>query len=251
VKLLVDLGNTRLKWVWLERGELREPHAIAHVGSPEAPLATLASATHRPTAILLASVADPALTAGIADRLGAQFGIAPQRVNTEREALGVRNGYRDHTQLGVDRWLAIVAAFARYRQALCVVDAGTAVTLDAVSGDGAHLGGFIVPGAGLMRASLLRDTGRLAAAVADDPEGEAAVAPHWGRDTASCIRLGALHAIGGLIGHSLRKLGERGEHPLLVLTGGGSEAIRGELPVEALQRPLLVLEGLAAIAQSS
>lgn len=247
MKLLVDLGNTRMKWAWLEHGELLEPQGVAHAGAVQAPLGALASATRRPTAILLASVAAPALTAGIAGCLAARFGVTPQLARTGSAAQGVRNGYRDHAQLGVDRWLAMVAAFARYRQALCVVDAGTAVTLDAISADGAHLGGFIVPGRELMRASLLRETGGLATAVGNGPD--AATASDWGRDTASCIRLGAMSAIRGLVGHSLRALGESGERPLLVLTGGEAEAIRCDLPVEPLLHPLLVLEGLAVTAQ--
>jgi type III pantothenate kinase len=246
VKLLVDLGNSRMKWAWLEAGTLTAPAAAAHGGRPDAPLAALRATARRVDEILLASVVSPALTAAVADGLAATLQAPARRIETTRVACGVRNGYRTPGQLGVDRWLGIVAAHVRYRRALCVVDAGTAVTVDAVTSSGEHLGGFIVPGAALMRRALLLETGRLADAAS--VEGEMPGDEVWGRDTSNCIALGAGQALAGLVERSIHALAQAGgAPPLVVLTGGGATGVRSSLGPEVLLHPLLVLEGLAAV----
>jgi type III pantothenate kinase len=250
VKLLVDLGNSRMKWAWLEGGALRDPDAAAHDGGAEAPLAALRGSARRVDEILVASVAAPALTAAVADGLAAALQAPARRIETSPVACGVRNGYRTPGQLGVDRWLGIVAAHVRYRQALCVVDAGTALTVDAVTGSGEHLGGFIVPGAALMRRTLLAETGRLAAAAGVD-EREIFGQGFWGRDTTGCIALGAGQALAGLVERSLEELARvEGARPLVVLTGGGATGVRASLGEHALLHPLLVLEGMAAVSSA-
>jgi type III pantothenate kinase len=245
MKLLVDLGNSRLKWAWLEDGALRDPGAAPHDQASASVTAALEQDGRRPEEIVMAGVASAALTNAIAARLSGAFRAPVRTIVTGRAACGVRNGYRDPAQLGVDRWLALIAAWARYRQALCVVDAGTAITIDALAGDGGHLGGYIVPGPELMRASLLCGTGRLAAAVAGptEPTGDP---PAFGRDTEACIRLGARRGIAALVESSLALLAGNGARPLLVVTGGGADALAEGLPVNARVHPLLVLEGLAA-----
>lgn len=246
MKLLLDLGNSRLKWAWLEAGALHEPGAVTHDGQLRPDVtAALEHAGHRPREIVMASVASPDLTRALADRLGCALGVAVHRVATGSAACGVRNGYRDHRQLGVDRWLALVGAFTRYRQALCVVDVGTAVTIDALDGDGEHLGGYIVPGPALMRSSLLHGTGQLAGAAGAAPAAERDVDLGFGRDSDACMRRGALGAIAALAERALLLLAQRGGQPLLVLTGGGADELVRLLP-EPRVHPLLVLEGLAA-----
>jgi type III pantothenate kinase len=157
----------------------------------------------------------------------------------------VRNGYVDPQQLGVDRWLAMLAAFARYRSALCVVDSGTALTIDAVSGDGVHQGGLIMPGFSLMRDALKARTGEIArlGRVFSAPD---AGRQFWGRDTDGCIRRGATAAADGLIGLCVAELSRSAASPVkLVLTGGDADNLRDGLSQPADICPFLVLEGLA------
>ena len=90
------------------------------------------------------------------------IGRPPEFASSTDTAAGVRNGYSNPAQLGVDRWLAVIGAFHRHRDACCVVDAGTALTIDGVDATGQHLGGFIVPGPRLMVESLLTGTSDLA-----------------------------------------------------------------------------------------
>ena len=245
MKLLVDFGNSRVKWAWLVGAELRDPGALVHAGIGIGTLVARILAGRRAEEVRLASVAAGGVTAEL-DMALQHAARAPVHVACTRSAAaGVRNGYHEPRQLGVDRWLALVAAYTRYRSAVCVVDAGTAWTVDVVEADGEHLGGFIVPGPMLMRQALVGATGRIAPAAGLLPDpvdaGEA-----WGRDTEACMRKGARRAGVSLVESCWKAFGARdGTTPVLVLTGGDAGELRPLLSVPSEHRPLLVLEGLA------
>ena len=237
MKLLVDLGNSRVKWAWLDEGRLLAPGS-----APQGILPDEMRSADPPDAILLASVASAAATAALRDGLERHYGIAVRTVTTGTVSHGVTNAYLEPRHLGVDRWLAMIAGYQRHRTALCVVSAGTAVTIDAVAADGRHLGGFIVPGPALMRGALLRDTGGISAAAGlldahGGPQGD------WGRDTESCMRLGALRAVSSLVESCMKSLAS--DRPLLLLTGGDAGVLHQALSVPAEHVPTLVLDGLA------
>lgn len=245
MKLLFDVGNSRVKWIWLHEGSFLQPGAMSHHGVPVAAIAEAVGQADRTcSGILLASVADPAWTASLAAELAAVFAVPVHVAESELEALGVRNGYLQPAQLGVDRWLAMLAAYHRWRTALCVVDVGTAVTIDLVAADGVHQGGGIIPGAALMRDSLLRSTGRIRAAAGGG--GETAARDFLGRDTESCIRQGALLACTGLVESCVLAFRQSvGQDPVLVLTGGDAGWLCKRLSIAAELCPMLVFEGLA------
>lgn len=247
MKLLIDVGNSRLKWAWLERGELGGTGCVAHRGRyPRRTIGVDGTKRPRPSEILLASVASAALSAEIAAALEQEFGTSVRVAEAESAAAGVINGYIEPRQLGVDRWLALLAAFARYRKPVCVVDAGTALTVDGVAKDGRHLGGLIVPGPALMRQALLQATGGIGHAAKLVSQGSAADPPFWGRDTEACIQLGSLHSMRSLVESHFQALTRSGEADgVLVVTGGHARALLAGLSVTAEHRPLLVLEGLA------
>lgn len=243
MKLLVDLGNSGLKWAWLEDRELQAPGHALHGGRADV-AAALAGSGRRPDEVLLASVAAPALTEEVLERIRSLWPVPVRQARTEASGGGVRNGYLEPAQMGVDRWLAMVAAYDRHRAAVCVVDAGTALTVDLVEADGAHAGGLILPGRALMRSALLRQTGRIAVAAAleagTDPGGL------LGRDTESCIRWAALRASVSLVESCVRDSARTGgQAATVVVTGGDAPALLRVLAVPAEHRPLLVLEGLA------
>ncbi|MBM4196704.1 MAG: type III pantothenate kinase [Gammaproteobacteria bacterium] len=248
--LLVDIGNSRIKWAWLVDGALQQAGVLLHGGAvPRDLAANLFAGGRRARRTLLASVAGPELTASVLSLLGGD-GPAPQRVETAASFGTLRNGYSNPAQMGVDRWLALIGARERCRGAFCVVDAGTALTLDVVDAQGEHLGGYILPGAQLMQDSLAGGTGRIAASAR--LQGGGAAAGHWGRDTATCLRLGAEKALACLVEDSLKNLVNQGhERPALFLTGGAGTALATTLRAPAELRPLLVLEGLAAVARGA
>lgn len=245
MKLLVDVGNTRIKWATLENGELTRAGGFAHASEPSAAAAALVERVGAvPDTVLVSNVAGAAFAAAIAAAVSAGWKLDARFAETQPRAGRVRNAYRDYGRLGVDRWLAILAAAARHPAAVCVVDAGTAVTIDLVAAGGEHLGGYIVPGPGLMRRALTADTGdlgRLTAGEADTRE--QSTAP--GRDTSEAIGNGSLAAICALIERCAARLAEDNRDFVVVVTGGDAERIMPHVAVDLEYRPRLVLEGLA------
>jgi type III pantothenate kinase len=245
MKLLLDIGNSRLKWAWLIDRHLQRPGLALHRRRDlDEVLTDLPLEEPAPAAVLAASVAAPELTGAVADAVKRCWGLTMQLATTEGAACGVRCGYTEPRQLGVDRWMAILAAHRHHQTPVCVVNAGTAVTIDLLRTDGEHLGGLIVPGLRLMQEVLQRGTGRIEEAtrlvVQTEPAGAGP-----GRDTASGMRNGALLAVSSLIRDCVRRVNGP-DAASVVLTGGDAEALMPELTgLSVDHRPLLVLEGLA------
>lgn len=240
MKLLLDAGNTRLKWAWWDHG-FRPGGAVVHAGrSPEAALAAL-DLKLLPTEVWAAGVASPAVHAAMEDWAQRCNQLTPRWVTTAASACGVRCAYRNPDKLGVDRWLSLIAAFHRVRGAACVVDAGTALTLDVVDAHGQHLGGLIAPGLGAQRRGLRRET--------QVRSREARDAPTWlARDTDSAVAWGTLHAVIGLIERVHARVSVSVPDMACLITGGEAEQLLPHLGDGWAFEPHLVLEGLARIA---
>jgi type III pantothenate kinase len=243
--VLLDIGNSRLKWAWLSQGELSGAAVAGHrdraIDSVVAEIRDYE--WHPPEHVIVASVTGPELTNRLVDIF--VRGTAAQLViaRSEAHALGVRSGYREPAQLGVDRWMGLLAARAIHSGAICVVQAGTAVTIDALAPDGQHEGGLIVPGLKLMTDALAGGTHRLGSAEPEFAAGVSAVG--FAGDTATAIRLGPLVAMRSLVQHCVSDVASRHGAVTVVLTGGSAPALIAVLDVPALHRPMLVLEGLA------
>ncbi|MDR3418321.1 MAG: type III pantothenate kinase [Nevskia sp.] len=235
--LLLDVGNSRLKWAQSQGGTLRYGGAVEHGGDPAAALAAV-DATDVDS-IQVANVTGAALAAPLAAALQSRFGVAPRFARTEAEWAGLRVAYADPQRLGIDRWLALLAAWTEVRGPLCVASAGTALTFDAVDASGRHLGGVIAPGLTTMQQAVLGAT-RFAASGPDQRYTE-----ELGDDTDSCVRQGALHACAGLV----ERLAARyGGSALLLLTGGDAARLLPHLCGGWSERPHLVMEGLLTLA---
>lgn len=241
--LLVDIGNSRIKWASLNAGELIDVHAIEHCGDAGAVDTILNRIDAPPGRVLAANVAGDVLAPRLAAAVNEKWNQSVQFAVTQRRAGAVHNGYEDHRKLGVDRWLAIIAAFDRYAGPLCVVDAGTAVTIDTVATDGEHMGGYIVPGLDLMRRSLDAETGDLRRLTAADPLRQG-MGLELGRSTIQAIAGGALAAVCCLIDHCT-VVPNDSSAATLVVTGGDAGRLLPHLDADARHRPQLVLEGLA------
>ena len=224
-RLDVDIGNSRTKWRF---GNTR---GVASGAVPP----TLADAPDRVCIACVAAERDE-----VGARFLAAFGLRPEFAETTPQLAGVTCGYENPDLLGVDRWLALVAAWNAARQPAVVADIGTAATLDFVMRDGRHVGGYIVPGPGTMAETLARNTARVQ--VADDR------APSLlpGRDTEQAVRRGTTAMLVSFLEWSVARFSrEVGETPVLFLTGGDADdlAVRLSLPVRV--EPDLVLDGLA------
>ncbi len=241
--LLVDIGNSCLKWGFEEAGRLHPGGSLPHAGALPAALTDGWLASPRPSAVWVANVASPALGDSLAAWSKQHWGLTPRFAESQPALLGVRNGYQEPSRLGVDRWLALVAAYHSLGTAVLAVDCGTAATLDLVDEDGRHLGGLILPGLGMMRGALLAGT-----QMAVDPnfDGPAPL----GTDTATCIAAGARQALTGAVERTLAQArGLLGHTPSLVLTGGDGPLLHRELGGRL--EPELVLQGLALLAQEA
>jgi len=242
MKLLVDIGNTRVKWAACSDGTLGHVEIRAHGNDPRiAAAAVLDDLRDSPAEILVANVAGPEFGERVAAQLGATLGVDASFARAQKQAGRLRNAYRDHTKLGVDRWLAMLAAVDRFSGAVCVVDAGSALTIDLVAADGEHLGGYILPGLDMMWRALTGDTGDLERFTEGDSAAGVSLAP--GRDTGEAIGHGVLGAVCALIERCTGALAEDNGH-VVVVTGGDAERIIPHLAVELEHRPQLVLEGL-------
>jgi len=161
MKLLLDMGNTRLKWALHEGGRWLAHGAVGWDDDLDAALAAAWSAWPRPAAAVAASVVDTGREARVAAAVARWCDHPIDWRRSPAEACGVRNAYAEPQRLGVDRFLAMVAAHAHGGGPHVLVGVGTALTLDALALDGRHLGGLIAPAPPLMRQSLLNATARV------------------------------------------------------------------------------------------
>lgn len=236
---LFDLGNTRLKCAPLVDGRCGDFVALAH---GEAGFAEKLDALlpRRGGIAHVASVARQALAIDLLEALASRFSRIDV-ARTRARCAGVRIAYDDPSKLGVDRFLALLAAHERGGAAL-VVGVGTALTLDLIDAGGRHHGGRIAPSPALMREALHARASVL------PPDGGVRV--DFASDTADALASGCEGAALALVADSFATArGRLGVAPTLLLHGGGAPALHAALP-DAIPAPSLVLEGLACWARS-
>ncbi len=248
--VVVDIGNTRIKWATLESGRLVRHGTAVHRGSLEAALAAFDVALPAKPRIVVSNVAGEAITKRLAALVATRPGASLELVATSAERFGVRCAYADPSRLGVDRWVAVLAAHHAARAAACVLSAGTAVTFDAVDAAGSHLGGLIMPGARLQAAALDRDTSNIGRT---SPARAAARGLELlGRNTDAAVAHGAWLALAAALDRAVATVARAlGAAPVVYLTGGDAEVLQGWLETQAELRADLVLEGLALFAGAS
>lgn len=162
MKLLIDLGNTRLKWALWNDGRRSMGGVFAHADiTLEAALSNNWTALPKPTVILVASVVKDAQEQELMGLLESHFDQTADFVRSPAQALGIRNAYAEPERLGVDRFLGMAALHAASPRAQILVSCGTALTVDALTSSGQHLGGLIAPSPSLMRKTLGTATARL------------------------------------------------------------------------------------------
>lgn len=249
--MLLDVGNTRVKWGVLDGDRLGKTGSVTHDKLQESGFAVLT--THLPRdvdRVLVSNTAGHSFATRLSGVLGIHCNCEVHFARAEREAFGVTNSYRNPRRIGVDRWVALIGARAEFRGALCVVDAGTAVTIDALDREGRHLGGLIVPGLRLMREALHANTSDLPAPkrLADR---SAATTALFATTTDGALDQGAMTAICGAIERALGRMRATGFRPKLVLTGGDASRILKRLDDTVMHRPNLVLQGLAVMVSDT
>ncbi|ROR34976.1 type III pantothenate kinase [Inmirania thermothiophila] len=237
--LLVDIGNTHLRWgVWRE-GALHPGGAVAR-GGGEGRLREAWAGLAPPARVAVSNVGGEAAAAQVRAASLALWGLEPRLLRPTAACAGVVNAYPRPDRLGADRWAALLAARARAPQGAVVVDCGSAITVDGLDAAGRHLGGVILPGLGRMYRILAHEIGLDALPLAEAGT-EIPVT-----DTAPAVANGALcAALGGLLRAAAAVEARLGPAPARLITGGDAVLLAPHLGPGWTLAPHLVLEGVA------
>lgn len=244
--LLVDVGNTRIKWlVWADGEALQRGHLFHRGIAPGLLGERLWSALEPPSQVVIANVAGLEIGEALSGWIGRTWGLQARFAVTAASDFGVTNAYAFPQQMGVDRWVELVGARAGRLAPCCIVDCGTAITIDALSSAGLHLGGVIFPGVRLMRESLYRDTRRI-------PPEESGQITYFGQSTRDCVWGGTTYAVATSIDGITRRMEtEMGGQMQRVLTGGDAGLLLPYLQDSYRLEPDLLFHGLLVMAGQS
>lgn len=265
MKLLIDMGNSWLKWAILHGDQLTPAQGLSHqVNDFEAQLSQAwGSLTNPPIQVWISNVAGTQKAEMLTQWINQYWHLQPHFVTTSYQQCGITNGYENFTQLGVDRWLAMIGAYhienknnELKKNRICVVDCGTAVTLDILTNDGHHLGGLIMPGMTTMYHALLKDAQVLKPLTKTISEfsdlSKDSKKQLLGNNTQTGIDLGICYAIIGGIEHALNQFEDKKSNQLaFIITGGNAKKILSLLSIPYHYIPNLVLQGLVVVINQS
>ncbi len=232
----IDAGNSRIKWGVHDGAQWRDNGVLA-----TADVAYLTEVTDEWPASAPIVVCNVAGTS-VAQALHAQLATRHRQLtflHASSAAAGIRNGYTCPTQLGADRWAALIGARALHSATCLVVSAGTATTVDWLDADGLFRGGLILPGAALMRAALATGTAQLPLA-----EGKPSSQP---RSTVDAIASGCHFAQLGAIERAFAAIADQ-PGALCLLTGGSARDLFADLKIPCRLVENLILDGLVRFA---
>jgi len=240
VNIYIDIGNSRFKSAAVT-ADIIHPFdpVVWHDCDLEAEFDRLWG-ERAPERIVVCNVAGDKVLPRLQQWCQLKFGYSAEVIRTTDEFDGLLNGYAEPKQLGADRWVAMIGARAHYPGAVCVIDSGTATTVDVVTEEGQHLGGAILPGVNTMRRAL----GKYAAALFT-ASGE--IRP-FSSDTAGGIAGGTGYASAGAIDRLIDEASQRVTTPTAIFTGGEAVLVAPYLRNDVVVDELLVLKGIAALA---
>jgi len=244
MKLLVDIGNSRLKWACYDGQHFSRQGACDCAGVDfEINLKSLWKTLPAPEQVVYCTVAGQAPAERLEALVLDLWQAGTRRLTAGQQILGLRCHYDQPSQMGADRWAAMIGAFSRIRGALCVVDCGTAVTVDALAADGRHHGGMIIPGMALMRRALGEHTG----GIGQVNEGRYQPASV---DTRGAVSTGCVLAVAAFIDRAVRVYQDLLPEAMhIVVTGGDAGTLLPHLESKPEVIPDLVLLGLAEFAE--
>jgi type III pantothenate kinase len=248
VNILVDIGNSRIKWALQSANELTNMQALPYQQSNLAELLTKAWGNlPKPKQVLIANVAGSQVKAICQAWLQQKWGIEGYFVSSEQRKFSVDNAYHQPEKLGVDRWLSLLAAYMSLKKAVCIIDCGTSITVDVVNSQGQHLGGLIAPGLTLMRKALAQGT-------AGCPQVNAALETaeglSLGHNSEACIKRGTLMMAIAFIKRAAQQAHEQiGDELSCLISGGDAQLLLPYLTSNYQHHPDLVLQGLALYAE--
>lgn len=240
-RLLVDVGNSRIKWALLSpEGLSLFPPFESDPKDLKASLDQAWGALSPPSAVALSNVRGEVVESLILDWVRSTWKIEVFVAKTQDKAGDLLNGYKEPQTLGVDRWLGLLGLSTIASLPAMIVDLGTAITLDLLDHEGQHQGGYIAPGLRAMHEALAGKTHALKA-----PAVEAPIQGAPAKDTAEGITLGCCLAAAGLIEKVAFQARGKNTLPLtVVLTGGDAESIGSHLSIPYRIDQTLIFKGL-------
>lgn len=249
MKLLLDIGNTAVTWAvasdagigpvgWFDHGH-GEQAIDDLVGSAWSALDSIAT-------VIAVNVAGDRIATMIDDYVAGRWQRTPRYIQVSTHAFGVTNGYRHSADLGVDRWVAMIAAYNRQKTAVCVVDCGTAITLDVVDATGQHRGGLILPGLAMLYDALQANTKDIGALDIVMPGGL------LGDGTQACVAGGAAYLAAAAVDRLVADIQTDMPGPVsVIMTGGNATKLADIMNTEVELAPGLILEGLTLFSEES
>ena len=246
--LLMDIGNTRIKWGVLENkalsgiGSLLTPHSSIFDLKP-----LFMSVPSDVKSIVASCVLSKKTQIKLAESFFDNFELAIEFIEPKSRFSGLTNGYTNPSKLGADRWAAMVGAHNEFGGNILVVDMGTAITIDYINAEGVHKGGQILPGLKSFFNILDQSTCNINTKININDTAIKEI-ERWGKNTDDAIISGAMSAISGAINAAVFSFKIEDSMPSVILTGGDAIYFKDVFDYSLSYRPNLVLEGLAKIS---
>lgn len=251
--IAIDIGNSRIKWALFKSGEIVSHNAVEYDTVSFEKVLERECMPLAGNKVMISHVAGNELKLKLLGFLKEKQCADINFAETKSAECQISNSYNIVSSMGVDRWLAMIAAYHHPQRnqadAVCVIDCGTAITFDVVGSDGVHLGGLIMPGYRTMYGSLMKNTSNIQQGI--DAEDKGRGLSYLASSTAACVASGCAQLIQegvrGIIAKQQEKLDSQ---MFCIVTGGDGEALAKSLEVSSIYAPFLVLEGLRLVASN-
>lgn len=242
MNLLIDSGNSFIKWV-LATDERFIDASKCHTTS----VSSLHEKWHgydTPTRVLVSNVAGESVAGEIKDVVAALWQLESEFIVSSKDCCGLTNSYCKPEQLGIDRWMVMLAAYRLTQDPVIVIDCGTAVTIDLVNDNGLFVGGVIMPGLKAAFQSLRAETDAI-----EEIHVTKTVTSAVAQSTEEGVQAGVLFGLAGGIERVVNEqLSETDKDPVIYLTGGDAEKLLPYMTIPVILQPDLVLQGLRIVA---
>ena len=242
--LTIDIGNSRIKYGLWQQQHLSATGSVAYRSDTvDEALERLLGGVAKLRAIYIACVGGADVERACADWFLSTMQTEPVFLRTTASCCGVVNAYTDPSQHGVDRWAALIGARSLTRDPVCVIDCGTAITVDLMDAEGRHLGGRIMPGLEMMQQALLKRTAGIRQIVGNVED--------FACNTADAVSSGTVHMLhAALLEVTTTARLRLGESMQTLITGGAAQLLASLDGLQAIRfEPHLVLTGIHAMAE--
>lgn len=244
MRLLVDVGNTQVKYVFQATEDTSTLSDIVYLDYQSFQAQLSQGKFSEVSSVILANVHGNAVHDSI-EKWAALNNIAFVQVHSTAKAFGVTSSYLQPERLGVDRWLAMIGAKQIYpQQNLLIIDAGTATTVDVLDAKGQHCGGWIMPGVQTLFDSLLTRTSKIIAT----PKTSASLS--FGMNSSNCLNHGSWAMTIGAIKEAIIQANSQLILDKVLITGGNGQAITNLMSDTCQLETKLVFHGLSCFQAS-